>query len=448
MALLLSLILVACAKTSRLDLLPVNQSPTQSAALDIWWDKGYVLEEDEAIQQLINNWKQKSGRKAKLSFYTPDEIVQKAKRASQAGKTPDILFSSRAEYPRLAWEGKLADVSEVVEPVKSLYYPIALEAAHLYDNVDKKQSYYAVPLHQATIHIFYWKDLLKQAGLSDRNIPKSWNAFWDFWKKAQDRLQSQQKQEIYGLGMPVSIGASDTYYLFEQILEAYNVELLNQQGQLLVDDPTVRQGITESLKWYAQLYQQGYVAPAAVRWLDPDNNRNLLNRVVVMTPNPTLSIPIALRQDPNTYRNKLGILEFPNKPNGKPMRHLVSVRQVVVFAESKNKEVAKDFLTYLIQPETIGEYLKSGGGRYLPAMMPAVKDPFWTSPADPHISTATKTLILGPTRLFYNVRTPAYSLVLEENVWGKALYRIVVDGMSPQQAASEAIERIKQIFAQ
>ena len=275
------------------------------------------------FKQVVSTWEQQSGNSVKLDFYSPDEIGRKASRAVQAGTPPDVMFSSRTEYPLLAWSGKLADVADVIAPVEKLYSSTALEAAYLYNNVEKKRSYYAVPLHQATIHIFYWRDLLQQIGHD--NIPQEWNAFWEFWKQAQNKLRAQQT-EIYGLGLPMSIGASDTYYVFEQILEAYNVQILDAQGQLQID-PLVRQGIIDSLDWYAKLYQQRYVPPTAVKWLDPDNNRSLLNRDVVMTPNPTLSIPIALRQDPDTYRNKLGILDFPNKPNGQPMRHLVSIRQ-------------------------------------------------------------------------------------------------------------------------
>lgn len=448
-ALILSLIILGCTNILKSNQSSVTESPINSRILKIWSDKGYTLEEDEALRQIISNWEQQSGNKIKLSFYTNDELPQKTQRALQAGNPPDIVISSSAErelYPRLAWKGQLADISDVIEPVKSLYSEGVLEAVRLYNNVDKKRSYYAIPIDQLTIHVFYWRDLLGQVGRTQSDIPKEWDAFWEFWKQVQNDLRGQQKQNIYGLGFPFSSGSTDTYYLFEQILEAYNVQLLDSKGQLLLNDPKVRQGIVDSLEWYAKFFREGYVPPDAVNWLNPDNNRSLLNRGVVMTPNSSLSIPAALRQDPDTYRNKLGILEFPNKPNGKPMRYLVSVNEIVLFAESKNQKLGKDFLAYLIKPETIGNYLKTTGGRYLPVMKAVWKDPFWTNPADPHLSTATKTLTKGLTRPFYIVQNPAYSLVLEENVWGNALNRIVVNSISPEQAADTAIERIKQIF--
>ncbi|MBW4634664.1 MAG: ABC transporter substrate-binding protein [Iphinoe sp. HA4291-MV1] len=454
-AFILSFIIFSCTHTSQSNISSVSESSTDSKVLKIWWDKGSNLEEDEALKQLISNWEQRSGKKAKLTLYTNDELPEKTKRAIQANNLPDIVMSSSAErelIPRLAWDGKLADVSDVIESVKSLYSGAVLEAVYFYNNVDKKRSYYAVPINQLTIYIHYWRDILKQVGRSDKDIPKDWDAFWEFWKQVQDKLQAQQKQDkkqkIYGLGFPYSVGAADTYYIFEQILEAYDVQIVDSKGQLRFDDPKVRQGIINSLDWYAKFYQQGYVPPNAVNWLNPDNNRNLLNRAVVMTPNTTLSIPAAVRQDPETYRNKLGTVEYPNKPNGKPMRYLVAVNAAIVFTESHHQKTAKDFLTFLVQPGTVGKYIKSAGGRYLPVMKPVWKDPFWTNPADPHLSTASKTLIEGSTRPFYIVQNPAYTVVLQENVWGKALNRIVADGISPEQAADEAIARIKQIFEQ
>ncbi|MBE8967275.1 carbohydrate ABC transporter substrate-binding protein [Nostocales cyanobacterium LEGE 12452] len=448
----LSLIIIACTNTPKLKQSSVIHSPTENIVLKIWWDKGFTVDEDEAIQQLVSNWEKQTGNKVKLSFYMGDELPQKARRAIQAGNLPDIMMSygaERALNPHLAWEGKLADVTDVIEPVKNLYPEYALQAVNYYNNAAKKRSYYAVPINQATVHIFYWRDLLEQIGRSKRDIPKNWDGFWEFWKQAQNKLRAkQQKQNIYGLGFPFSIGASDTYIFFEHILEAYDVQILDSEGKLLIDEPKVRQKIVQVLDWYTKFYQQGYVPPDALNWLNPDNNRSLLNRVVMMTPNNTLSIPCSVRQDPDTYGHKLDILKFPNKPNGKPMRYLLTLRQAVLFADSQQQKKALDFLAYLTQSQVIGKYLKAAGGCNLPVIKTLWQDPFWKNLADPHVSTAVKTVTEGSTRLFYYVQNPAYSVVLEENIWGKALNRIIVDKISSEQATDEAIKQIKQIFAQ
>ncbi len=448
-ATLVSLIVVACTQ-NQTSLFSVNNSPTESKVLKIWWDKGFTLEEDEALQQLVSNWEKQSSNKVKLSFYSTDELSQKVERELRTGDLPDLIALFKSEKSlaaRLAWEGKLADVSDVIEPVKVLYPEAVLQTVNFYNKVEQKRSYYALPIHQATIHVYYWRDLLEKVGRSD-DIPKDWDGFWNFWKQAQNDLRAKEKLDIYGLGLPLSVAAGDTYQAFEQILEAYDVQILDAKGQLRVDDPQVRQGIVKILNWYAQSYRQGYLPPEALQWLNPDNNRSLLNRKVLMTTNDTLSIATAVRQDLDIYNKKLGILELPNKPNGKPMRYLITVQQVILFADSKNQTMAKDFLSHLLQSAIIGNYLKVAGGRHSPVLTPVWKDPFWTNPKDFHVSTATKTLTEGRTRLFYTFQNPAYSVVLKENVWGKALKRVLVDGRSSEQAADEAIERIKQIFAE
>ena len=444
-------VLVSCNLGSQTQLSSEENTSgeTQSDVLTVWWDQGYLLEEDEAIREIVSNWERESGISVRLSFETEDELPSKAERALASGNPPDVLFSTRAEYeliPRLAWEGKLADVSDVLEPVADLYDPSALQAVSLFDRTRNQRSYYAIPIYQTTIYFHYWGDLLATIGRQGSEIPRDWTGFWEFWKTAQDNLRSAGESEIYGLGLTLSPKSSDTYHFFEQVLEAYNVQLLDEAGQLQADDPNVRQGMIDSLKWITQWYDLGYVPPGATKWLNPDNNFNLLNRATLSSPNPTLSIPAAQRQDEEIYFQKLRTVEFPNKPNGDPMRYLVSVRQALVFTDSKHPEEAKDFLSYLVQPEVLDKYVKAALGRQFPVLKPSQQDPFWTDPKDPHISTATKMLAGGSTRPFYHTQNPAYSQVLEEHLWGKALDRILLEGVSPEDAADEAIDRMKQIF--
>ena len=436
-----------------------NQSPIQKshiginrAELNIWWEKGFNLEEDAAFEAIIDDWERATGHQVELSFYPTNELSEKIVRAVRSGNVPDLIMSQKANptlYPRLARDNKLEDVSDVIEPVKDLYPEHILKAVTYSNDVTGESSYYSIPVHQATIFIFYWQKLLSLIGLSASDIPQDWDNFWQFWQQAQSKLINQQNKNIYGLGLPFSInGSDDMYLLFEHILEAYDVRLIDEKGTLLIDRAQVRQGIIKCLDWYSQFYLQGFVPPDAISWLNTDNNRNLLNRVVLMTPNVTLSIPGAVREDKETYYKRLGIVGFPKKPNGQPMRYIIKVRQAVIFANSPQVELAKDFMRYFIKPEVTIKYLQGSGNRNQPVQNSVWQDPFWQETTDPYLKMTTKILSTGKTRLFYTYNNPAYSQVLEENIWGKTLNRIVVDRLSPEQAGDEAIARIKEIFNQ
>lgn len=449
-----SLALVACLNT-----IPrpgtestVNNSATNSNdsnSLTIWWNKGYYPEEDAAFQVLVRQWEQKTGHKAKLILVADSNIIQQVEKSFSKDLHPDIFYAHLSDLiwsPQLAWQGKLVDVSDVIEPVKNLYPPETLKAVNYYNNVAKKRSYYAVPIQQQTVHISYWRDLVKQANLGD--IPKDWEGFWNYWKKVQDRLRENGEKNIYAFGFPMSPGASDTYFIFEQFLVANNIKLVDETGQLLLDNPQTRQTIIKLLNWFTSLYKEGYVPPAALSWQNTDNNVNFLNRSTILTPNPSLSIPVSVKQETDLYYEKIGTIGFPNQPDGKPVRYLSAVKQILIFESSKNQKLAKEFLAYLIQPENLGGYIKNSLGRQFPVMPELMKDPFWNNIKDPHLPIALKQFTEQPTHQFYTVSNSAYVKVQEENIWGKAMNRIITDGLSPEQATDEAFNRIKQIFAE
>jgi multiple sugar transport system substrate-binding protein len=72
--------------------------------------------------------------------------------------------------------------------------------------------------------------------------------------------------------------------------------------------------------------------------------------------------------------------------------------------------------------------------------------PFFHNPQDPHVPVATDQHLKKETRPFYYSYHPAYSQVYTENVWGKAISRVVTEKWTNEQAADEAINRIQAIF--
>ncbi len=443
----LSIVVVGCQTWTSS---PTPQQTAPPAVLRIFWNQGFYTEEDQALRKVIADWEQQSRIPVELSLFSSDDILNQTVIALENNDPPDIVFAHRADYtlqPRWALEGKLADVSDIVRPVEKQYSPTALNAAYLYNKTTQQRSYYGVPIELQTLHVHYWRDLLKQLNLKDTDIPTDWDKFWQFWQRSQSQIR-QQEESVYGLGLPLSPKASDTFFLFEQLLEAYNIELLDAQGKLRLSEPAIREGLATVLNWLTQIYSNGYVPQAALNWVDSDNNVLFLNHTTLMTVNPSLSIPASLRSEPDVYKQQMVTRSLPNKPDGSPMNYLVSVKQAVIFANSPNAAAAKDFLTYLIQPDRLNTYIKESLGRWFPVMPALLQDPFWRNAQDPHIFAGIQQFQQHPTRPFYHVLNPAYSQVQAENVWGKAMHRVLIDRQSPEAAVNEAIARINQIFTE
>src|SRR5262249_18128237 len=115
---------------------------------------------------------------------------------------------------------------------------------------------------------------------------------------------------------------------------------------------------------------------------------------------------------------------------------------------AKNVEVAKDFLKYVIQPKVANEYLKSGLGRFLPAIPELVKsDPFWLDPSAPHRVAYTTEGLLHPPVPPSPVLTPGYAEANAQQIWGTAEADVIREGMTPEAAAEKALKRIGVILA-
>ncbi|MDF0551740.1 ABC transporter substrate-binding protein [Kamptonema sp. UHCC 0994] len=436
-----------------------NSLPPQNQNFRIWWSQGFLPEENEVVARLISQWEKESGKKAELRLIPLNSIDAETQKALKDGNPPDVLYSATAEtnlIPSLAWQNQLADVSDLINSFKDLYNPTVLEAVYFQNNIAKKRAYYSVPIGQQATHILYWRNILQEAGLNEQEIPTNWDDFWKFWKQAQDILRQNGKSDIYGLGLTMSALGTDTFLIFQQFLEAYNVKIVDKDGNLSLKNPANREGIIKALTQYTNFYKDGYVPPDSVEWKDSGNNVSFLESQSLMTANGTLSIPLTQKLEQNQYNklstdlylNKMVTRGWPEKPGGGEITSILGVKQIVIFEASQHKEEAKSFLSSLLKPENLNQFLKEGGkGRIIPVMPKLLQDSYWNNPTDPHISVAIKQLN-GLTRPSYEVFNPAYSQVLAQNIWSKAILNIIKDGLSPEKAAEETIAKIEQIFAQ
>src|SRR5664279_4602751 len=271
--------------------------------LTVWWVKGFYKSEDDALFEAIKKYEAKSGVKVELSQYPIQDMIPKTVAALDAGSPPDVAYADVYDFQvtgKWAFDGKLEDISDVLAPMKSRFLPNTLETTYLWDDKTKKRAYYAFPLKQQTMHIEIWLDMLNQAGFKESDIPTAWKDYWSFWcDKVQPASRQKTGQRLYGIGQPLGVDSSDSFYSFLTFMDAYNVKLVNDSGKLLVDDPTVRQGLINALTDYTAVYSKGCSPPSSTSWKDPDNNVAFHNKTTVMTHNATISIAAKWLDDMN-----------------------------------------------------------------------------------------------------------------------------------------------------
>src|SRR5712671_1358370 len=275
----------------------------QEKQISVWWVKGFYKSEDDALYEAIRKFEARTGIKVDLSQYAVQDMIPKTVSALDAGTPPDVAYADVYDFQvagKWAYDGKLEDISSIIEQIKPRFSLNTVETVLLYNDKAKKKAYYAFPLKQQTMHIEYWIDMLEAAGYKESDIPKSWKDYWSFWcDKAQPALRRKTGKRDYGIGMPMGVDSSDSFYSFLTFMDAYNVRLVDDDGKLIVDDPKVKQGLIGALTDYTTPYLKGCTPPSSTSWKDPDNNVAFHNKTTIMTHNATISIAAKWLDDAN-----------------------------------------------------------------------------------------------------------------------------------------------------
>ena len=157
-------------------------------------------------------------------------------------------------------------------------------------------------------------------------------------------------RQKFGVGQPMSSSASDTIFAYMMFLNAFDVKIVDEQGKLPSTTPRRAQGMIKALDSYTKPFKDRCVPPGAVNWQDSDNNVNFLNKITMMVPNPSLSIPASQRNpNPDNYFKNMVTFEWPDKPDGRPIEYVASIKTAVIFKNAKNKAGAKEFMRFFLQ---------------------------------------------------------------------------------------------------
>ena len=452
-----TLIIGALAGSSLLAGMPA----TAQEKLTVWWGKGYYKNEDDALYAAIKKFEAKHPKiKIDLSLYAPQEMIPKSVAALDAGNPPDVAYGDVYDFQvtaKWAYDGKLEDLSSMIDPIRSKFEAAALSTTFLYNNATQSRAYYAFPIKQQTMHIQYWKDMLAEAGFKESDIPTDWKGYWSFWcDKVQTAYRAKSGTRAFGIGQPLGVDSSDSFFSFLTFMDAYNVKLVSDSGKLLVDDPAVRQGLINVLNDYTAVYTKGCSPPSSTSWKDPDNNVAFHNKTTVMTHNATISIAAKWLDDSTNatltdaqratakvnYTEKIATAAFPNKPDGSKMTYRAAVKTGVIFKEAKNKAAAKLFVAFLLEDANLTPYVEGSLGRWFPVTQAAQQSAFWKS--DPHRLTVYNQFTAGTTP-FEFTKNYKFTVLNNENVWAKAANRVLNEKVPVDKAVDEMIARIKAV---
>jgi multiple sugar transport system substrate-binding protein len=416
----------------------------------VWWVQGFAQQEDTAFKQMVADYEKASGNQIEYSIVPFAAMRQKEIAAVTSGVVPDIINVGDYFFAVLgAWKDQLVDLTDVIDTQKSLFTQTALNTVYAYNNVTKKRSYYMIPHRAAVVPFHIWKSLVEKAGFNTAEIPKTWDAFLDFFMPVQTKLREQGMRNIYAYSFQVGATGFDCVFTFDHFNIAYGGQnIVTPDGKLHTDDPQIREAAIKAVVKLTTPYKQGFIPPAVLSWNDNDDNNAFHAKLVVMDFDGTISTEVALWDNKEQY-NDILTLGLPLSNEGKELPSVIGAATAVIPKGANNIPVAKEFLKYSIEPKVLAAYLKGGLGRFLPPMPSIVENDkaFWLDPKNEPLAAYTRQGVLGPTMPPYEVYNPARAQVSSEHVFALAMIDVMNNGMTPEAAIDKAFKRTEEIFA-
>jgi multiple sugar transport system substrate-binding protein len=426
----------------------------QAKTATVWWAQGFVPQEDVALKKMVADYEKASGNKIDLSIVPFAPLRQKFISAITSGVVPDVVTPAFAPYlAQQAWNDKLEDLSDVIEPRKSALVPAAAASVYCYNSRTKKRGYYGLPTGGALTPFHIWGSLVEKAGYKTSDIPKKWDAFLDFFKPMQKKLQEAGMRHTYSYGFVVGTIGIDPINTQNHFTVAYGGrDMVTKDGKLNSKDPKVREAAAKALDRLATLYRDGYNPPSSLNWNDADDNNSFHSKLCVVDFDGTLSTEMAMVTSmPDELKNVI-TEPLPLDDDGKIIPGFFGVGFAVVPKGAKNLAVGKDFAKYIMQPEVNNEFTKGGIGRFMPVYAQSVKtDPWWTKSGPenllPHIAAMIEQGFKRPTQPEWHYYTPAWADVENEHLFQRAVVDVAKGQAKVKEAIDQAFTQAEAIFA-
>ena len=150
-----------------------------------------------------------------------------------------------------------------------------------------------------------WRTLVEKAGYKESDIPDKWDAFIDFFKPVQKKLQEQGMRHTYASAFVVSTIGNDPTNTFQQFMIAYGgKDIVTKDGQFDGKDPQIREAVVKAVDRLSTSIKDGFIPPSSVNWNDADDNNAFHAKLCVMDFDGTLSTELAmLRKQKDEYND-------------------------------------------------------------------------------------------------------------------------------------------------
>lgn len=397
----------------------------EGKALNVW-----IMEPGnrEAIAKYFNDVnsdfeKSHPGVKVEIQYIPWLSGQQKFITSIAGGVAPDIAEMGTTWNAQFAEMGALEEMDKYVDQwgYRDDFTPGLVESATL----DGKL--YGAPWYAGARGLMYRKDWFKEAGLE---APKTWEEFLQAAKVLTKDTDKDGKIDRYGF----AIQGKGPHTWLPLIWENGGEIAVKKDGKWVsaLDQPAA----IEALKWYAELLTKYKVAPeASVTWSAIDARQAFALGKVAMIVEGSWGLPAILKYNPDPeLQNKIG---FAMMPRGKKDNSaFAGGSNLVIFKQSKNKELAAEYVKFLLQPKNLIEWSKQVN--FFPGRI-STYDAYKDDPILRVFAGQMKAARSYPA-------TPGWGIIEKQGLMNNMIQAMLSGKVSVEEGAKQAAAKMNEIF--
>lgn len=326
------------------------------------WDH-WVPGANKALDKLAAEWGEKNKVEVKIDYITSQGEKDKLTAAAeaQAGTGHDIM--SHRDWNIRIHQDKLEPLNDIVDGLVKQYGPISPVAEYL---AKIKGTWRGIPttVGSQVKPCCSRFDLYKEhAGLDLRDMFPADEKKWDKAKVDSWTWDAYvtSAQKLHKAGFPIGnpLGqTSDAVDWVGGLFNAYGVVMVDEKDNIKINSDATRQAMEVARK-LAEV-----MPPDVFAWDDAGNNRWLISGKGSGIMNPPSAWAVAKRDNPKVAE-QCWTHPVPRGPKGRFVGQLPQFYGVWSF--SKNKQAAKDFLTFVSQKNSVAQLVAASVGYDLPS---------------------------------------------------------------------------------
>lgn len=312
-----------------------NESADGKTTLDFWsfWGSGA---RQEVIEEIIDDFNASQDKiEVKYSYQPWGDIWTKSLSSITAGNPPDVIVQDINSVAQRAEAQQATNLSEYIEEgFSDEFYP------QLWDTVEYEGDAYAVPFNTDTQVIFYNKTLFKEAGITEEQLPQTWEELETVARKLDvkngDDFERIGFYPLWNLGADVwALNADDGVSWFDK----------DENVKIDTDNKV------EALEWI--LDWQEYYGQDTINRLEAEFGSGVAD--------PFISGLVAMRAQNINYYSSLaenapddfefGVIQIPEKESGSGHWSWGGGFVLEVPYGAKDPEASYEFIKYLSTPE-------------------------------------------------------------------------------------------------